>query len=142
MHRSSNFLAHLGSVELSKRGFAILAMNSRFDNNEGFVSWEDIALDVRSGVEFLRKLPGITQVVLFGHSGGGPTMSFYQAVAEKDPAYCQGPGKLAECGNELAGLLPADGIIFVDSHPGISVNALRSLSPALINDNDPRQDKG
>ncbi len=141
MHRTSNFLAHLGSAELSKRGFAVLTMNSRFDNNEASVNWEDIALDVRSGVEFLRNLPGITQVVLFGHSGGGATMSFYQAVAENGPGYCQGPGKLAECGDELAGLPPADGIIFVDAHPGISVNALRSLSPAVANDNDPRQIK-
>jgi hypothetical protein len=30
----------------------------------------------KEGVEFLRKRPGIRKVVLFGHSGGGPTLSF------------------------------------------------------------------
>src|SRR5689334_6830570 len=67
MHRTANFLAHLGARELSKRGFLVLAMNPRFDNNEAAVTWEDIALDVKSGVEYLKRQPGITQVVLFGH---------------------------------------------------------------------------
>jgi enterochelin esterase-like enzyme len=139
MHRTSNFLSHLGATELSKRGFLVLAMNPRSDNNEAAVNWEDNALDVKSGVEYLRKQPGITKVILFGHSGGGPTMSFYQAVAEKGPAYCQGPKKLVECSNSLAGLPRADGIVFVDAHPGNSVNGLRSLNPAVMNEADARK---
>lgn len=139
MHRTGNVLAHMATTELPKRGFAVLAMNSRFDNNEASVEWEDIALDVKSGVEFLRKQPGITKVVLFGHSGGGATMSFYEAVAEKGPAYCQGPGKLTQCDNKLAGLPKADGIVFVDAHPGIAALAVRSLNPAVTNEADPRQ---
>lgn len=141
MHRTANFMSHLGVRELSKRGFLVLAMNPRFDNNEAAVRWEDIALDVKSGVEYLKKQPGIAKVLLFGHSGGGPTMSFYEAVAEKGPAYCQGQNKLVQCGNNLAGLPRADGLIFVDAHPGNSVNGLRSLNPAVANDRDPHQIK-
>src|SRR5215471_9692479 len=118
IHRTANFLSHIGAKELSKRGFLVLAMNPRSDNNEAAVRWEDNALDVRSGVEFLRRQSGITKVLLFGHSGGGPTMSFYQAVAEKGPSYCQGGNKLTQCGSELANLPRADGIIFRDAHPG------------------------
>lgn len=139
MHRTGNFLMHLGATELSKRGFLVLAMNPRFDNNEAAVRWEDIALDVRSGVEFLKKQSGISKVVLFGHSGGGPTMSFYQAVAEKGPEYCRGSNKLVECGGNLAGLPKADGIVFMDAHPGNSVNSLRSLNAAVSSDSDPRR---
>ena len=139
MHRTANVMAQLATTELSKRGFLVLGMNPRFDNNEAAVEWEDIALDVKSGVEFLRKQPGITKVVLLGGSGGGPTMSFYQAVAEKGPGYCQGPGKLMECGNHLTGLPRADGIVFRDAHPGNSVNAVRGLNPAVVNDADPHQ---
>ncbi len=36
------------------------------------VDFERNALDIQSGIEFLRTQPGITKVVLFGHSGGGP----------------------------------------------------------------------
>ncbi len=133
-HRTANFMGTLACTELSRRGFLVLCMNPRFDNNEAEVRWEDIALDVKSGVEFLRKQPGITKVVLWGHSGGGPTMTFYQAVAENGPSYCRGPQKLVECGDGLAGLPKADGLILMDAHPGNSVNALRSLNGAVTND--------
>ena len=135
IHRTANYLSHPGTVELPKRGFVVLGMNPRCDNNEALCRpWEDNALDVKSGVNFLRSLPGITKVILVGHSGGGPTMSFYQAVAEKGVSFCQDPNKLVKCGNSLAGLPPADGIIFLDGHPGNGLNALRSLNPAVTND--------
>jgi hypothetical protein len=34
IHRTSNFLSHLATTELSRRGFMVLAMNPRSDNNE------------------------------------------------------------------------------------------------------------
>ena len=137
MHRTLNFLPHIANTELARRGFLVLGMNSRFDNNDTAIHWEDIALDVRSGVEFLKRQPGITKVVLLGYSGGGPTMSFYQAVAEKGPAYCQGPNKLSQCGNNLAGLPKADGLVFIDASPG-AVGALRGLNPAVTDEAAPR----
>lgn len=138
MHRTANFLAHTPCTELSRRGFMVLCMNSRFDNNEAAVRWEQIALDVKQGVNFLRNRPGITTVLLFGHSGGGPTMSFYQATAENGPSYCQGPNKIVQCDNSLAELPPADGIIFADPHPGNPiVGMLRSNNPAVRNEKHP-----
>ena len=139
VHRTSNFMSHPATTELSKRGFMVLGMNPRSDNNESAVDFEANAIDIKSGIEFLRKQPGITRVLLFGHSGGGPATSFYQAVAEKGPSYCQGPAKMVECGNDLGGLPRADGIVFMDAHPGISVNGLRSLNPAVLSEADPRQ---
>ena len=139
IHRTANFMVHLGTTELSKRGFLVLGMNPRSDNNEAAVNFEENALDIKAGIEFLRRQPGISKVILFGHSGGGPATSFYQAVAEKGIAYCQGPNKLVQCGKDLANLPPADGVVFVDAHPGVSVNGLRSLNPAVISEADPRK---
>ena len=138
-HRTGNFMNHIATRELSARGFLVLGMNPRSDNSEAAVNWEENALDVKQGIEYLRKQAGITKVVLLAHSGGGPTMSFYQAVAEKGVAYCKGANKLTECGDDLAGLPKADGIVFVDAHPGNSVNGLRSLNPAVIDDADPKK---
>src|SRR5215467_10755954 len=115
-HRTANYLNHIGCRELPKRGFLALCFNTRFQNNETQVRWEETALDVKAAVEFARRQPGITKVILFGHSGGGPLMSFYQAVAEKGPAYCQGPNKLVQCGGDLRGLPQADAIVFADAH--------------------------
>ncbi|HLH96252.1 MAG TPA: hypothetical protein VKW08_14150 [Xanthobacteraceae bacterium] len=137
MHRTANYLAHRACTELSQRGFLMLCMNTRFENNEALVDFEKLPLDVKAGVAFLRAQPGITKVLLFAHSGGGPLMSLYQAVAEHGPAYCQGENKLSPCGDDLAGLPPADGIIFADAHPGNSINTLRGLNPAVADESNP-----
>jgi hypothetical protein len=139
MHRTSNFMSALACTELSRRGFAVLCMNPRSDNNEASVRFETIPLDVKAGVDFLKSQPGITTVILWGFSGGGATMTFYQSVAENGPSICQGPKKLVQCGNELTGLPHADGLILVDAHPGNPVNALRSLNPAVTNENRPNR---
>ena len=137
MHRTSNFMSALACTELSKRGFAVLCMNPRSDNNEALVRFETIPLDVAAGVRFLRMQPGITKIVLWGWSGGGASMTFYQSVAENGPSICQGPKKLVQCANDMAGLTPADGLILVDAHPGNPVNALRSLNPAVTDERQP-----
>lgn len=93
-HRNSNFLSHISTTELSKRGFMVLGLNTRFDNNEALVDFEQIAVDIRKGVDFLRKQSGIQKVVLIAASGGGPMMSYYQATAEKGTSFCNDPKKL------------------------------------------------
>ncbi len=136
IHRTSNFMNHISTTELAQRGFLVLGMNPRSDNNEAAVDWDANQLDVREGVEFLKKQPGIQKVVLLGHSGGGPTTSYYQAVAENGLSYCKGANKLVECNDKVAGAPKADGLILVDAHPGNSVNGLRSLNGALTDEND------
>jgi pimeloyl-ACP methyl ester carboxylesterase len=137
IHRTADYMRHVACTQFAQRGFMVLCVNTRYVNNEGLVRFEQIALDVKAGVEFLRRQPGITKVVLFGHSGGGPTVSFYQAVAENGIAYCTNPKRLTNCDATLANLPRADGIVFADSHPGNPVNVLRGLNPAVLNENDP-----
>jgi pimeloyl-ACP methyl ester carboxylesterase len=140
IHRTANFLDRLACRELPKRGFAALCVNTRFDNNESLVDWDRIALDVKASVEFLRGQPGIKKVVLFGHSGGGPTSTFYQAVAENGIAFCKDPGKIAPCRDDLANLPRADAIILADAHPGVPVILLRSLNGSVIDETPGRFD--
>jgi len=147
IHRTANVLNAPFCTELSDRGFVLLCMNTRFDNNEAQVIFEQMALDVKAGINFLKQnqsglTPGITKVILLGYSGGGPTMSFYQAVAEAGVGFCQNPQKLTKCDssgpNSLVGLPPADGIVFGDAHPGNPViGMLRSNNPAVHNENHP-----
>lgn len=143
MHRESNYLNNVACGEFALRGFLVLCMNSRFENSEASVRWESIPLDVGGGVAHLRKLLGPTgKIILYGHSGGGVTMSFYQAVAENGPAVCQGANKLVQCGNNLKGLIPANGIILSDGHPGNPILRLRSINPAIADENTGRIDPG
>lgn len=71
-HRTANYMGYHGCAELAMRGFLALCMNPRSDNNEALVRWEDNALDVKSGVTFLRAQPGITRVLLGGLAVGAP----------------------------------------------------------------------
>ena len=137
IHRTSNFMNLIATRELAKRGFMVLGMNPRSDNNEAIVNFENVALDIKQGVEFLRKQPGITKVILIGHSGGGPATTFYQATAEKGVSYCNGPNKLTPCSNAFADLPKADGMLLLDAHPGNTVNSMRGLNPAVLDENDP-----
>ena len=130
-HRTGNSLDNIACRELSRRGFMALCWNTRFVNNETEVRWEELALDVKTAVDFARNRQGIERVILVGHSGGSPLMSFYQAVAENGVAYCQGPNKLMQCGEDLEGLTPADGMVYPDAHPGNGVQALHGLNPSL-----------
>ena len=140
IHRTSNYLTHAACTQLSSRGLMVLCMDSRFDNNEALVDWELIAQDVARGVNYLKNTQQLNKIVLFGHSGGGPTTTYYQAVAEKGPSYCQGPNKLTQCDStgsrSVAGLTPADGIVLADAHPGNTVNGLRAISPAVRENQD------
>src|SRR3954464_6555732 len=56
MHRNSNYLSHISTKELPASALAVLGMNPRCDNNEAACApWENNALDVKSGVNYLRK---------------------------------------------------------------------------------------
>lgn len=137
MHREANYMNNIACREFSSRGFVVLCMNSRFENNEALVDWELIPLDVAQGVNHLKNVQKVNKVILYGNSGGGVTMSFYQAVAENGTSVCQGANKLVQCGNNLAGIPPADGIILSDGHPGNPILRLRSINPAVNNEKNP-----
>jgi hypothetical protein len=97
---------------------------------------ERFLLDAKLGVTYLRKYPGIQKVVLLGHSGGGTLMSAYQSIAENGVTVCQGPEKLTNCSDRLAGLPPADGLMLIDSNFGNAGMSLFSLDPAVVSEDD------
>ena len=137
IHRTSDYRNHASTTQLQSRGFATLGIRTRFGNSEAAVNWELIALDIRAAVRFLRSQPGITKVVLIGHSGGGPSTSYYQALTENGPSYCQGPNKLTECSFSETDFLPsdrADGMVFVEAHLANGINRLRSLNASVVNE--------
>ncbi len=137
MHEDGNRLADIACTELVKRGFYVLCMNGRSDNNEALDFWNDLPLDVATGVKYLKETVKASKILLYGGSGGAPLMTFYQSVAQNGPSVCQGTTKLIPCSNELAGLPAADGIILRDAHPGTAVNTLRSINPSVQRDDKP-----
>ncbi|WP_165912290.1 alpha/beta hydrolase [Novosphingobium sp. PhB165] len=133
MHASADYLTFSACSELSKRGYRVLCANNSTDKastfNDGLM--DDVLLQAKQGVAYLRRLPGVSKVVLFGHSGGATTMTAYQAIAENGPAFCQDAAKLHKCSDALAGLPPADGIVLADANWGQAAMVLFSIDPAV-----------
>ncbi|KAF7938521.1 uncharacterized protein EAE98_000859 [Botrytis deweyae] len=76
----------------------------------------------------------ITNVVLWGHSGGEAMISEYQNTAENGVSACKGPEKISICSDDHAGLPPADGVILHDANYGLSTMGFISLNAAIKNE--------
>lgn len=139
MHANTDYLSFSACTQMAKRGYLVLCANN--GGREGPVSGTDTGLDkmasdLRYGVAFLRKYPGVRKVVLWGHSGGGTLVTAYQEIAENGVKVCQGPEKIVKCPNSLANLPPVDGMILADSNWGLSVMTLFALDPAVVTEGD------
>lgn len=137
MHSSADYLAFPGCSELAKRGFRVLCANNSTSksgaSNDGVL--DQVLLDAKAGVAWLRLVPGVKHVVLLGHSGGGTVMSAYQYIAEGGVKACQTPEKIWKCPDTLAGLPPADGLMLIDSNWGLAEMTLFSIDPAVTDEN-------
>ena len=133
MHSDEDYLLWPTGPELAKRGYTVL--NANVMNKEGIIfSQIEKMQSVKAAVEYLRSLPQVEKIILMGHSGGGTLMSAYQAIAEKGPLIFQGPEKIYPYPSNEE-LLPADGIMLLDSNWGNAVMQLLSLDPAVEDEN-------
>ncbi|MEP9358315.1 alpha/beta hydrolase [Sphingomonas sp. KR3-1] len=136
MHSSADYLGFPGCTELAKRGYRVLCANNSTSksgvSNDGVL--DQVLLEIKAGVSWLRSQPGITRVVLLGHSGGGTIMSAYQYIAERGVKACQAPEKIWKCPDSLAGLPAADGLMLVDSNWGLAAMTLFSIDPAITDE--------
>lgn len=130
-HDTLNSIIEAPCVQLVRRGFTALCTKTPFTST-GQEDWDRVALDIGYGVSYLRSLRGIQHVVLVGHSGGGASVAWYQNVAENGVAACQAPARLDPCGNNLAGLPPADGVVLLDSIPGLAYTNMSAWDASVF----------
>lgn len=133
MHSAADYLSFPGCTELSHRGYRVLCANNSSRksgiSNDGML--DQVLLEAKEGVAWLRRHPGVKHVVLLGHSGGGTVMSAYQFIAEGGTRACQSSEKIWKCPDSLAGLPAADGLMLIDSNWGLGAMTLFSLDPAV-----------
>lgn len=129
-HPNANVFNETPGRELARRGYRILMANYR----GGGANDVDHLPTISRGIAWLRSLPGVTRVVVVGHSGGGHLIPRYQNVAEHGPAACSGPEKIYPCpGKELEGLQKADGMVLLDPTLG-AFHQMSSVDPAVDGD--------
>jgi hypothetical protein len=134
VHPSSNFFDHYLMEELPKRGVTLLALNTRYLNNDPHLIFEHIIDDVGAGVRFLRE-QGFKKIVLLGNSGGASTVALYQAEAENLTISDTPAGDPVRLKAE--NLPPADGIALFGAHPGRSLLLLKWIDASVTDENDP-----
>src|SRR5580700_1361522 len=136
MHSSGDYLENSACTELSRRGYRVLCANSTTAKagDENDLDMDQVVLDAKLGMVWLRKQSGIRKIVLLGHSGGGVLMSSYQGIAEGGLKACRGPEKIVKCPDSFAGLPPADGVMLLDSNYGLPTMTLFSIDPAVIDE--------
>jgi pimeloyl-ACP methyl ester carboxylesterase len=136
MHPASHGFRHFSIEGLAEVGLAALRLRSRFAGDDSTLIMEEVMLDIAAGVKFLREW-GCRKVVLFGHSGGGPLMSFYQSQAEAPTVISTPAGDPPDL--TTAALPAADALITSGAHLGRHRSLTERMDPAVIDESDPFQ---
>ena len=134
MHPDGSGVNHFELEPLARAGFMALRLKSRFAGNNSTMIMEQIILDIAGGVKFLRQRGG-EKVALFGHSGGGPIMAFYQSQAEHPTVSSTPTGDPPDLTRAI--LPQADGIIITNSHLGRHVEFTQRIDPSVTDESDP-----
>ncbi|HUO21754.1 MAG TPA: hypothetical protein VMU59_04495 [Caulobacteraceae bacterium] len=136
MHASGDYLTFSACGELSKRGYRVLCANNTTSKSGQFDDGilDQVMLEVKTAVSYMRTIPGVKKVVLFGHSGGATIMTAYQDIAENGVAVCQDAQKVHKCPANLAGLPAADGVVLADANWGQAEMTLFSIDPAVTDE--------
>jgi hypothetical protein len=125
----NNFDYFIGE-ELGKRGYRVVEIN-----DYGSEMPESLLPGIAAAIRFARTLPRVQQVVLAGHSDGGPELSFYEDLAENGPSACQQPERLLKCNGEgLSDLPKADALLILEANIGAPHRTM-SIDPAVDSKN-------
>lgn len=129
IHSDSDYSTNSFGIALAQLGYITLCGQVSDPHGE----FDNKLLNIDAAVQFLRTLPEVHSIVLFGHSGGATLMSAYQAIAENGPAIFQGSNMIYQCRLHQE-LHPADGLMFVDANWGNGAMTLLSIDPAVIDE--------
>ncbi len=141
MHSTGDYLSFSACTELSQRGYTVFCVNNATDKSGTFDDGilDDILLQVKTGITWLRHDAEVGTIVLLGHSGGATVMTAYQDIAENGVAVCQDARKIHKCPDSLAGLPAADGVVLADANWGIAEMTLFSIDPAVVDETTGRR---
>src|SRR4051794_5546974 len=134
MHPASNFMGHYLLDAFARRGVQVLALNSRYVNNDTTLIMERAIQDLGAGVQFLRRR-GVEQLTLVGNSGGAALACLYQSQAECLTIQATPAGDpVALTPDQLPA---ADAIALAAAHPGRAVLLGRWLDASVVDECDP-----
>lgn len=135
MHPSSTLQLMPLPEALAARGHHVLCAASRYPKNDSALIMEKVVLDLGAWAQWARERAGYEKVVLLGWSGGGSLSLFYQAEAENPTITDTPAGDPVDVAG--AGLVPADGVIFIAAHLSRAETLTEWMDPSVIDESDP-----
>ena len=126
IHSDQDYSTFPIAWELAGRGYHTLA--GQVSSPEA--SLDQKMLDIKHAIELLKAINGVDKVVLMGHSGGATLMSAYQGAAEQGILTWQNREFLYPYTRNEE-LIPADGVMLLDSNFGNGAMTLLSVDPAV-----------
>lgn len=133
MHPTSNFMGHYLLDPLAQKNIGVLALNSRYVNNDSVLLVERVIQDLGAGVRFMRSR--FDTVFLIGNSGGGALVALYQEQAEKLSITHTPAGDPIEISPD--DLPPADGIALMAAHLGRPHLMRNWIDASVTDERDP-----
>ena len=125
--KNANVFEYFVGEEMGKRGYRTIEINDYGDET----TFERNLAGIAAAVKYARSLPGAEKVVLIGHSGGGPELSYYEEMAENGPSACQIPDRLLPCDPRgLTDLPKADALLELEANAG-APHRTASIDPAV-----------
>ena len=133
MHPSSTLQLLPMPAAMARAGVHVLCAGSRFAKNDTPLIMEKVVLDLGAYIRHAKEKWGYEKILLCGWSGGGSLSLFYQAQAEK-PSVKETP---AGDPVDLAGLIPADAMIFQAAHLSRARIFSEWIDPSVKDELDP-----
>ena len=135
MHPTSTLNLLPMPAAMATAGMHVLCAASRYPKNDSALIMEKVAQDMGAWVRHGRETLGYQKIVLIGWSGGGSLSLFYQGQAE-NPSITHTPA-----GDPMdltqAGLIPADGVIFIAAHLSRAETMTEWLDPSVMDEYNP-----
>jgi pimeloyl-ACP methyl ester carboxylesterase len=134
MHPSGTLQLLPMPITVAASGLHVLCAASRYLKNDSALIMEKVVIDMGAWVRDGRAR-GYEKIILVGWSGGGALSLFYQAQAETPTIRTTPAGDPVDLVN--AGLIPADGVIFIAAHLSRAETLTEWLDPSVIDEADP-----
>jgi pimeloyl-ACP methyl ester carboxylesterase len=133
LHPAVNFMHHYLMEPMQARSRAILALNTRYVNNDSTLLVERVIQDIGAGVKFLKER-GYKRIIYIGNSGGGSVGALYQAQAENFTIETTPDGLSIDL--KASDFPSVDAIVLASCHIGRGRHFGMSLDPSVIDERE------
>jgi pimeloyl-ACP methyl ester carboxylesterase len=137
-HPRGGLERHYMIPTMLESGFAVFTFNHRMRTDDFDLVHETLLLDIAGAIRFMKSERVYEEVVLFGNSGGGGPLGYYQWQAETSQPnrFTHTPGGDSLDLNTFD-LPAAQGFILLAAGFGESVHVSRWIDPSVIDESDP-----